>query len=62
MTDLICDFCGRSHGRFELATCIGAPKGGVPVHLHCLADWFRRIDENPFWQPSHPQRMMEMTP
>jgi hypothetical protein len=23
----------------------------VPVHLHCLKNWFRRIDQEPFWRP-----------
>jgi len=47
----ICDLCGHPGGQFELATCLGAPKGGVPVHFRCLGAWFERIDQSPFWRP-----------
>jgi len=46
-----CDFCGHPGGQFELATCLGAPEGGVPVHERCLQKWFQRIDQSPFWRP-----------
>jgi len=51
MREWICDFCGKDKGQFELVTCIGAPKGGVPVHYRCMKDWFARIDQSPFWRP-----------
>jgi hypothetical protein len=46
-----CDLCGGQNGRFELATCLDAPKEGIPVHVDCLNAWFKRIDQSPFWRP-----------
>jgi hypothetical protein len=35
-----CRVCGRG-GKFEYATYLGAPEGGVPVHRECLIAFFR---------------------
>jgi hypothetical protein len=43
-----CAHCKRSGGSFWRATYLGAPDGGVPVHVKCAGDFFRAIDAQPF--------------
>ena len=42
-----CDYCGRADGKLERITYVGAPDGGVLVHLNCAATWFERLDALP---------------
>lgn len=45
MTDRTrCEFCGKTRGVFNRVAYAGAPDGGVPVHVGCTADFFKRID------------------
>ena len=39
-----CKVCGGTNGPFERATYAGAPSGGVPVHRHCLVEFFEQLD------------------
>jgi hypothetical protein len=47
--------CGYSGGVFQRVTYSGAPEGGVPVHVECVAEFFHKIDASPFWRltPKH---------
>jgi hypothetical protein len=39
----VCAVCNRG-GKFEYATYVGAPIGGVPVHAECLKAFFKQLD------------------
>jgi hypothetical protein len=39
-----CRACGRICRRFDRATYVGAPRGGVPVHRYCLRRFFTLLD------------------
>jgi hypothetical protein len=41
----ICRVCGVHCRQFRCVAYVGAPGGGVPVHEHCLAEFFRRLDD-----------------
>lgn len=44
-----CVYCRRSGGSFYRATYLGAPEGGVPVHVDCIGAFYAAIDaRSPF--------------
>jgi hypothetical protein len=40
----VCRGSGARGRRMERATFVGAPDGGLPVHLRCLTDFFKIME------------------
>jgi hypothetical protein len=38
-----CRHCGRPGGHFWKVTFMGAPQGGVPVHVECVQAFFEEL-------------------
>ncbi len=42
--DQICVHCRKQYGAFSRVTYMGAPDGGVSVHVDCTSDFFKTMD------------------
>jgi hypothetical protein len=51
-----CIHCRRSGGSFWRVTYIGAPEGGVPVHVKCANEFFAAIDARSPFDYSEPHQ------
>jgi hypothetical protein len=41
-----CQQCGKRGGKRFRVTFVGAPDGGVPVHVECTQAFFEHLDQN----------------